>query len=269
MGKHWIFFEIFESEAQSSPLSGTVFLFFFGQKLIILQPLKQTPLFGPFSGSFSGTAKRGRHKLSPNLTHIISKKLPSFWHIRRLVVVVKRPPIFFGPPCNMYAWNATIASHYIRYNRNSEELCAPVSIVPCSDEACLFSIWLVELLLHLCLRIFLRHKWHDSCQELFRHIFLETTGISKDCELFGRLSPFAVTLIAVFRDLLLMEASTCAKFWLIVVRMSKRNRNWSSFVILLKWIINEDDNNGSVSSSWELFLPLDLLRTHSVIQYQQ
>jgi hypothetical protein len=44
-----------ESEAQSSPLSETIFLFFFGQKLTILQPPKQAPLFGPFLGSFSGT----------------------------------------------------------------------------------------------------------------------------------------------------------------------------------------------------------------------
>ena len=73
--------EFFESEAQSSLLSGTVFRFFFGQKLTILQPLKQTPLFGQFLGNFSGTTKRGWHHMPPNLTHIISKKLPSFWYM--------------------------------------------------------------------------------------------------------------------------------------------------------------------------------------------
>ena len=51
--------QFFESEAQISPLSGTVFRFFFGQKLTIIQPLKQTPLFGLFLGRFSGTVKWG------------------------------------------------------------------------------------------------------------------------------------------------------------------------------------------------------------------
>jgi hypothetical protein len=97
-----IFF-LFESEAQSSILSGTVFLFFFGQKLTILQPLKQTPLFGPFLGSFSGTAKRGWHQMPPNLKHIISKKLPSFWYITYPEAICgcrkKLPVFFFGTPC--------------------------------------------------------------------------------------------------------------------------------------------------------------------------
>ena len=90
-------------EAQSSPLSRTVFRFFFGQKLTILQPLKQTPLFGPFLGSFSGTAKRGWHHMPPNLTHIISKKLPSFWYMTCPEAICgcrkKSPVFFFESPC--------------------------------------------------------------------------------------------------------------------------------------------------------------------------
>jgi hypothetical protein len=90
--------KFFGSVAQRSPLSGTVFLFFFGRKLTILHPLKQTPLFGPFLGSFSGPANRGCHQMPPNLTHIISKKLPSFWYITYLEAICdcrKKPPVFF------------------------------------------------------------------------------------------------------------------------------------------------------------------------------
>jgi hypothetical protein len=56
------------------------------------------PTFWAVLGCFSGTAKRGWHQMPPNLTHIVSKKLPSFWCVtcpEAICGYPKKLPVFF------------------------------------------------------------------------------------------------------------------------------------------------------------------------------